>query len=98
MKINSQKIMRFIGTLENEAEVQFLEHTLALRKSIRKLVIENKISKTEVCVHFGIKEKDYDDFIQGAWHYDVETMAILNSLWIACEQRKLLEKNVPAKM
>ena len=97
MKINSEKILRFIRSLENEGEVQFLEHTLTLRKSIRDVIIKNKISKTEVCVHFGIEEKDYDDFIQGAWHYSIETMAALNALWIACEQRKL-QKNVPVKI
>ena len=84
-------------SLNNNAEFIFLRHTLNIREQLVDLIVKYKISKEEICQHFGIEKKDYDDFTKGAWHYSIETIAQINSLYIAYKQKET-EKNVPIKI
>lgn len=99
MTINHYKIGTVLKDL-NEQERIYLDRVLNISNHIRKLIEDYNLSKDEVCEHFNINAKKYDNYITGHHNYSIKDIAILNALHVKLASEKVAEdaaENVPVK-
>lgn len=96
MRIDQRKIAAFLKSL-TVAELRYTEHCMGISDSIRTLIKKHNLTKQAVCDKFKLKPRKYNDFIKGAYNYDMREMATLNAWFMELEMESL-KKKVPVRV
>lgn len=79
--MKSKEVRQFLSGLSN-ADFRYLEIQMSLAKDSRGLIDKFKISQERFCELMEIDLSQYQDFLNGAFDYDIQKMALLHCAWV----------------
>ena len=79
--MKSKEIRKFLSELSDE-DFRYLEIQMSLANDGRKLIAKFNLTKERFCDLLKIELSEYQDFINGAFEYDVQKMALMHCAWV----------------
>ena len=76
-----KEIRQFLKEL-SEADFRYLEIQMSIAKDGKNLISKFNISKERFCELMQIELSEYEDFINGAFDYDIMKMALMHCAWV----------------
>jgi len=86
IRIDTKKIHSFINEM-NDAETSYIHHALGNSFNIKSLIKRFNITKKEFCEKVKINPRKYNDFVNGAYNYDIASLVNVGVL-----ESELIEK------
>lgn len=86
IRIDTKKIHSFINAM-TDAETSYIHHALGNSFAIKSLIKRFNISKKYFCEKVKINPRKYNDFINGAYNYDIASLVNVGVL-----ESELIEK------
>lgn len=86
-KINTAKLVKFLLNT-NDSEFRMLRHMLYMATTIRDFILEFKITKEEFCTEVGITYEIYEQYIKGAWNFNMIEISHIQHFIIKKETEK----------
>lgn len=88
IRIDTKKIHSFVNGM-SDSEKSYISNALANSFNIKSLIKRFNISKKDFCAKVKISPRKYNDFINGAYNYDIA--ALVN---VGCLENELEEKQI----
>lgn len=88
IRIDIKKIHSFVNGM-SDSEKSYISNALANSFNIKGLIKRFNISKKDFCEKVKISPRNYNDFINGAYNYDIA--ALVN---VGCLENELEEKQI----
>ena len=94
MKKDDYKMVRkFISEL-TPSEFRYAELTMQFVNAYNDIIKRHQLSKEDFCKLFNVKPKNYNNFIKGNYNYNVNDMAILNSVHAKLEAEMAMKSEI----
>jgi hypothetical protein len=77
---NEKKVYSFLREI-NDYERGLLEKLVDFSRQVQKIIKTYEISKKEFCEKVQIKPNRYNDFVCGAYNYDMKSIILVEHLW-----------------
>lgn len=93
MKLNTNKIQRFLKSLNN-AEFYYVQNCVNIAGSIKNMIRTYKLTKEFICEEFKVSDDNYDAFISGGYNYSVNDISTMEYLYKEFEKAEIEKHDI----